>query len=166
MIRPYPRYAELHARRVQPDTFTTDDLRDLQLLHKLVWMDPDWLRTDARLVALVAKQRGYDEEDKRRAARRRARTAATRSFRPIGGRRDGTNRAVDVAVLSPDPAAPVRHRRASARPSTLTAAATNLFVRPGDATLATAPRASTFTRQRSGAGRTVSGRQRVRSRTR
>jgi alpha-amylase/alpha-mannosidase (GH57 family) len=64
MIRPHPRYGELHARRADPDSFTADDLRDLQVLHKLAWMDPDWLRTDARLQALVGKQRGYDEGDK------------------------------------------------------------------------------------------------------
>ncbi len=66
MIRPHARYAELHARRTSPDDFTTDELRDLQVLHKLAWMDPDWLETDARLRALVAKQRGFDEDDKRR----------------------------------------------------------------------------------------------------
>jgi alpha-amylase/alpha-mannosidase (GH57 family) len=65
MIRPYPRYAELHARRLQPESFSTDDLRDLQVLHKLAWVDPDWQRSDPRLQALVGKQRGYDEEDKR-----------------------------------------------------------------------------------------------------
>src|SRR5215217_4874587 len=63
MIRPYPRYAELHARRLRPDTFTIDDLRDLQVLHKLAWMDADWLRTDARLQTLAGKQRAYGEED-------------------------------------------------------------------------------------------------------
>src|SRR5687768_11783260 len=39
MIKPQPRYAELHHRRRQPESFTTADLRDLQVLHKLVWMD-------------------------------------------------------------------------------------------------------------------------------
>jgi alpha-amylase/alpha-mannosidase (GH57 family) len=64
MIRPHARYAELHARRHRPEEFTIADLRDLQVLHKLVWMDPDWLATDRRLVALTAKQRGYTEDDK------------------------------------------------------------------------------------------------------
>jgi alpha-amylase/alpha-mannosidase (GH57 family) len=41
-----------------------DDVRDLQVLHKLVWMDPDWLRSDQRLRRLLAKERGYDEDDK------------------------------------------------------------------------------------------------------
>jgi alpha-amylase/alpha-mannosidase (GH57 family) len=65
MIRPHGRYAELHAKRESPEQFTVADLRDLQVLHKLVWMDPDWLATDRRLVALTAKQRGYSEDDKR-----------------------------------------------------------------------------------------------------
>jgi alpha-amylase/alpha-mannosidase (GH57 family) len=64
VIRPHPRYAELYARRRQPDTFTAEDLRDLQLLHKLVWMDPDWLQRDPRLRELLAKGTSYSEEDK------------------------------------------------------------------------------------------------------
>jgi alpha-amylase/alpha-mannosidase (GH57 family) len=44
MIAPHTRYAELHARRREmraggPD-FTPDELRDLQVWHKLVWIDP------------------------------------------------------------------------------------------------------------------------------
>ncbi len=65
MIRPYPRYAELHARRHLPESFTTADLRDLQVWHKLVWMDPDRLGADSRLRALVKKQRRFTEGDKR-----------------------------------------------------------------------------------------------------
>lgn len=65
MIRPHARYAELHARRQSPDDFSAGDLCDLQVLHKLVWMDPDWVSTDRRLAALVAKGRGFNEDDKR-----------------------------------------------------------------------------------------------------
>jgi alpha-amylase/alpha-mannosidase (GH57 family) len=64
MIRPYPRYLELYHRRLAPATFDVRDLRDLQVLHKLAWMDPDWLAQDARLTALVAKGRDFVEEDK------------------------------------------------------------------------------------------------------
>ena len=64
MIKPYPRYAELHTRRRSPELFAPDEVRDLQVLHKLAWMDPDYLERDRRLLALVAKQRGYSEEDK------------------------------------------------------------------------------------------------------
>jgi alpha-amylase/alpha-mannosidase (GH57 family) len=75
MIAPYPRYAELAARRDvaggqlsargQSSSFSTDDLRDLQVWHKLVWMDPLFVAEDARMQALIAKDRGFTEEDKR-----------------------------------------------------------------------------------------------------
>jgi alpha-amylase/alpha-mannosidase (GH57 family) len=64
MVRPYPRYAELHARRASPRTFSADDLRDLQVWHKLAWMDPDWLARDERLNALVGKGSRFTEDDK------------------------------------------------------------------------------------------------------
>jgi alpha-amylase/alpha-mannosidase (GH57 family) len=63
-IRPQPRYGELYAKRQRPDAFSADDLRDLQVWHKLVWMDPDRLSADPRLKALVAKGRSYTESDK------------------------------------------------------------------------------------------------------
>ena len=44
MIGPYPRYAELHACRTARRAFGEHDLRDLQVWHKLAWMDPDLLR--------------------------------------------------------------------------------------------------------------------------
>ena len=64
MIAPYPRYAQLHAFRLERRAFAEDDLRDLQVWHKLAWMDPDLLAADARLVALVKKDRGFTEDDK------------------------------------------------------------------------------------------------------
>jgi alpha-amylase/alpha-mannosidase (GH57 family) len=63
MIDRYPRYAELLARRAAP--YTVDDLRDLQVWHKLAWVDPFYLDTDARVQRLVAKDRGFTEDDKR-----------------------------------------------------------------------------------------------------
>jgi alpha-amylase/alpha-mannosidase (GH57 family) len=65
MIRPYPRYLELHGRRTDRATWTPEDFRDLQVWHKLAWMDADWLVQDVRLRTLVAKDRGYSEDDKR-----------------------------------------------------------------------------------------------------
>src|SRR3954469_24450067 len=75
MIDIYPRYAELLARRggtdptptdrrAAPGRFGPDDLRDLQVWHKLAWIDPLYLDGDARVRALVAKGRGYSEGDK------------------------------------------------------------------------------------------------------
>ena len=65
MIAPYPRYAALHAKREAHAAFDVDELRDLQVWHKLTWMDPDWLATDARLRGLVGKGKGFSEDDKR-----------------------------------------------------------------------------------------------------
>jgi alpha-amylase/alpha-mannosidase (GH57 family) len=64
MIGPYPRYAELHARRMERRPFDTRDLHDLQVWHKLAWIDPDLLYSDPRLVALIDKDRDYGDDDK------------------------------------------------------------------------------------------------------
>ena len=64
MIAPYPRYAELHARREAHASFDAGQLRDLQVWHKLTWMDPDWLAKDPRLQGLVKKGSGFSEDDK------------------------------------------------------------------------------------------------------
>ena len=64
MIGPYPRYAELHARRMERRAFDARDLRDLQVWHKLVWIDPDLLGSDPRLVSLIKKDRDFAEADK------------------------------------------------------------------------------------------------------
>jgi len=76
MIDVYPRYGELLSRR--GDAFTTiaerrgaaerfsaDDLRDLQVWHKLAWIDPFYLDDDERIRGLVARGRGFSEDDKR-----------------------------------------------------------------------------------------------------
>jgi alpha-amylase/alpha-mannosidase (GH57 family) len=75
MIAPYPRYAELAAirdaaaqsqlsARGQSAQFSVDDLRDLQVWHKLVWIDSFYRANDARVRALNEKGRGFTEEDK------------------------------------------------------------------------------------------------------
>ena len=75
MIDVYPRYGELLARRggaaagalerrAAAARFSADDLRDLQVWHKLAWIDPLYLDHDARVRALVAKGRGFTEDDK------------------------------------------------------------------------------------------------------
>src|SRR5687767_10761070 len=76
MIEPYPRYAELLAKRgangnasglsgrSQASQFSTDDLRDLQVWHKLAWLDPFYFDTDSRVRELVAKGRRFSEADK------------------------------------------------------------------------------------------------------
>ncbi len=75
MVDVYPRYAELLAKRGGPTAtaaarreagraFTRADLRDLQVWHKLAWIDPFYLDGDERIRALVAKGRGFTEADK------------------------------------------------------------------------------------------------------
>ena len=62
MIDVYPRYAELLADRSGP--YTVDDLRDLQVWHKLAWIDPFYLDSDARVRSLIERGRGFTEADK------------------------------------------------------------------------------------------------------
>jgi alpha-amylase/alpha-mannosidase (GH57 family) len=75
MIDLYPRYAELLAkrggsrptsgdRRATAARFTRDDLRDLQVWHKLAWIDPLYLDNDRRVQRLLVKGRDFAEEDK------------------------------------------------------------------------------------------------------
>jgi len=74
MIDPFPRYAELLARRgahghalsgrAQAALFSADDIRDLQVWHKLVWIDAYYFDRDERVRALVAKGRNFSESDK------------------------------------------------------------------------------------------------------
>jgi alpha-amylase/alpha-mannosidase (GH57 family) len=74
MIDPFPRYAELLAKRgssgkgLSPRAlaaqYSTEEIRDLQVWHKLVWIDALYFERDERIRALVAKDRGYTEEDK------------------------------------------------------------------------------------------------------
>ena len=73
MIDPYPRYAELLAKREKGGglsaragvaQFSTDDIRDLQVWHKLVWLDPYYWDRDSRVRGLVEKGRGFTEDDK------------------------------------------------------------------------------------------------------
>jgi alpha-amylase/alpha-mannosidase (GH57 family) len=74
MIDPYPRYSELLEKRdaneaglsprAQASQFSTKDIRDLQVWHKLAWLDSYYLDGDARARTLVEKGRGFSEEDK------------------------------------------------------------------------------------------------------
>ena len=63
------------------------------MLHKLAWMDPDWLLTDQPTAALVAKQRDYDEADKRvlRAVELELLRAVIPAYRELAA--DGSSRA-------------------------------------------------------------------------
>ncbi len=73
MIEPYPRYIELLRKResfgngggAAARQFSEGELRDLQVWHKLAWVDPFYLDSDERVKTLVQKGRGFDEDDKR-----------------------------------------------------------------------------------------------------
>ncbi len=64
MIAVYPRYEELLDKRGRRSPFSVDDLRDLQVWHKLAWIDPFYLDGDPRIRGLVAKGRQFSEDDK------------------------------------------------------------------------------------------------------
>jgi alpha-amylase/alpha-mannosidase (GH57 family) len=75
MIDPYPRYAELFGKRGSAvdagangsaAQFSVAEIRDLQVWHKLVWLDPYYLERDARARSLLVKGRDFSEEDKAR----------------------------------------------------------------------------------------------------
>ncbi len=72
IIARFPRYQELAEQRggvsaeqiaAALETWTDEDFRDLQVLFNLAWTDPDWLAEEP-LASLVAKGRGFSEEDK------------------------------------------------------------------------------------------------------
>ncbi|MBI4887161.1 MAG: glycoside hydrolase [Acidobacteria bacterium] len=63
MIDPHPRYRELFEQRGARG-FSTDDLRDLQVWHKLVWIDQSYQDEHEGIRALLAKDRGFSEQDK------------------------------------------------------------------------------------------------------
>jgi alpha-amylase/alpha-mannosidase (GH57 family) len=72
MIRPFPRYAELHQRRAFGRSsardalrrFQTRDLRDLQVWFNLTWVHPLAIERDDSLRALRDKGRNFTEEDR------------------------------------------------------------------------------------------------------
>jgi starch synthase len=62
-VQASPRYAEL-ASRSERDTFTADDIRDLQVWCNLAWCDPAWVERDSRLSELKIRDRDFSEADK------------------------------------------------------------------------------------------------------
>jgi alpha-amylase/alpha-mannosidase (GH57 family) len=72
MIRPFPRYAELHQRRAAGKNtarealrrFHARDLRDLQVWFNLAWIHPIAFERDAELHALRTKGRHFTEDEK------------------------------------------------------------------------------------------------------
>ncbi|MCX8030595.1 MAG: glycoside hydrolase family 57 protein [Thermodesulfovibrionales bacterium] len=75
MIKPYPRYYELLKKRGFKFTrkdltkiarnFSISELRDLQVLFNLCWIDPMFIQSDPYLSELAKKGRDFAEEDKK-----------------------------------------------------------------------------------------------------
>ena len=63
IIARFPRYQELAEGRSGTAQWTDEDWRDLQVLFNLAWTDLDFLEVEP-LAGLVAKGRGFSEEDK------------------------------------------------------------------------------------------------------
>jgi alpha-amylase/alpha-mannosidase (GH57 family) len=74
MVKPYPRYQELLLKRGMRYSrddlgriiryFSDQDIRDLQLLFNLSWIDPMFREADPFLKGLIEKERDYTEEEK------------------------------------------------------------------------------------------------------
>ena len=72
MIRPYPRYAELHQKRAASSDpferaikrFTERDFRDLQVWSNLTWFHPLLFDLDSDLKAFLLKGHGWTEAEK------------------------------------------------------------------------------------------------------
>jgi starch synthase len=62
-VQQSPRYLELASRPIDA-SFTTTDLRDLQIWFNLAWSDPVWMESDPRLAELKRKDRNFTEADK------------------------------------------------------------------------------------------------------
>ncbi len=58
------------ALRAAAARFTAQEFRDLQVVAKLAWFDLEWQRDDAVVRTLIAKGRGYTEDDKQSLAER------------------------------------------------------------------------------------------------
>ncbi len=75
MIKPFPRYYELLIKRgfrftkgdiVRVSRYFTDyDIRDLQVLFNLSWIDPMFRNDDPSLKELIQKERGFTESEKK-----------------------------------------------------------------------------------------------------
>ena len=88
------------AAEARPDGGYTDaDFLDLQVWHKLAWVDPFYLDSDPRVGRLIRKQRNFTEEDKLEL--REVELEILRAGHPgiSRGRGARAGRALDVAVL-------------------------------------------------------------------
>ncbi len=123
MIDRYPRYADLLQKRDSRGGYTDQDFLDLQVWHKLAWVDPFYLDTDQAYRPAPSEAAQLFRRRQARAARGRAGNSAPRHSRIPRGRGAGAGGALDVAVLPPDSSAVVRHRYLPGNPPVLARAA-------------------------------------------
>src|SRR6202163_241865 len=88
LISRYPRYRELYDRQTRQERFSAEDLRDLQILHLLVWFDEDLLARDRELIELIRKGRNFSLADQAMVARkqREALSRVLPVYREFGAR--------------------------------------------------------------------------------
>jgi alpha-amylase/alpha-mannosidase (GH57 family) len=88
LISRYPRYRELHDQQERKERFSAEDLRDLQILHLLVWFDEDLLATDRELIELIRKGRNFSLADQAMVAgkQREALSRVLPVYREFGAR--------------------------------------------------------------------------------
>jgi alpha-amylase/alpha-mannosidase (GH57 family) len=72
MIYRYPRYGEIYeawrahkGRTTNRRYFTAQEIRDLQVLSQLAWFDEEFQESDADVLALITKARGYSLADQK-----------------------------------------------------------------------------------------------------
>ncbi len=65
VISTHPRYYELYFKKESGQHFTDQDFLDLQVWFNLAWIDPMFRQSNPVLKALVEKDRGFTEEEKK-----------------------------------------------------------------------------------------------------
>jgi alpha-amylase/alpha-mannosidase (GH57 family) len=70
LIYRYPRYGELYEVKLTRQRFSTQDIRDLQVLSQLAWFDEEFQAHDGEVQDLLAKARGYSLDDQALMARK------------------------------------------------------------------------------------------------
>ena len=134
MIDRYPRYAELLQKRDAGGGYTDQDFLDLQVWHKLAWVDPFYLDNDARVRRLVREAARLQRS---RQGASCAGSSSRYSARVIPEYREAAERGQVELSTSPfyHPILPllVRYRHLSAGPIRRASVPRPAFRRPEDA---------------------------------
>ncbi len=64
VIHTFPRYYQLHFKKIHNQHFSEQDFLDLQLYFNLAWIDPSLRQNIPELKKIVLKERFFNEEDK------------------------------------------------------------------------------------------------------